>query len=69
MSTSTKKITPADPFMTQKYIKNLLSHYCLAFQNGMPWPGSINDHGGDRLQWKGLDPGQAQPRGDWAVVH
>ena len=29
-----------------------------AFQKGISQPGSINGHGGDRLQVKGMDPGQ-----------
>ena len=52
-------------------IKNLLSHFVglsNAFQNGMTLPKSSNDHREDRLQGKGLDPGQVLPGGNWAMV-
>ena len=39
-----------------------------AFLNGMTWAGRAHDHGGDRLKGKGLDAGQVQPSGDWALV-
>ena len=39
-----------------------------ALKNGMSWPISTNNHGGDRLQGKGLDTGQVLPSGDWALV-
>ena len=34
----------------------------------MTRPGSTNDHGTDRLQGKGQDPGQVLPSEDWALV-
>ena len=34
----------------------------------MTWAGRAHDHGGDRLKGKGLDAGQVQPSGDWALV-
>ena len=34
----------------------------------MTQPGSTHDHGGDRLQGKGLDAGQVVTGGYWALV-
>ena len=39
-----------------------------AFRNGMTQPCSTHDHGGDRLQGKGLDAGQVVTGGYWALV-
>ena len=39
-----------------------------AFQNGMSWPCSTNDHGGDGIEVKGLGPDQIPTSGGRVVV-
>ena len=53
---------------SQKSPLNILLASLNTFQNGMTQPISTNNHGGDRLQGKGLDAGQVLLGGDWALV-